>query len=63
MIKIPHELITKSKSDTREKSVKSNINGKHMKRGMEAYMVLYLALNKICPKKVFENLSCDTQKY
>ena len=26
------------------------LNGKHMKRGMEAYMVLYLALNKICQK-------------
>ena len=31
-------------------TVSKILNGKLMKRGMEAYMVLYLALNKICLK-------------
>ena len=31
-------------------TVNQILNGRHMKRGMETYMVLYLALNKICLK-------------
>ena len=31
-------------------TVNQILNGKHMKRGMKAYMVFYLALNKICQK-------------
>ena len=38
-------------------TVNQILNAKHMKRGMEAYMVLYLVLNKLKANKQAKNVS------
>ena len=42
-------------------TVNQILNGKHMKKGLEAYMVLYLALNKNCLKD-FSKIFPETLK-
>ena len=43
-------------------AVSQILKGKHMKRGMEAYMILYLALNRMCLNECFEKYSNLFQK-